>query len=137
MRPESKDRESDLVVAIRKAVSSMPDVRLMRNSQYHARLADGSFARVGLGEGSPDLVGSLTLNVYRQDWNYGDDGYGIIARSVGIEVKTPGGLGKHAAREARQLEWLEYHRRAGWLVGVVTSVQDALDLLEKGRRWEL
>lgn len=66
---------------------------------------------VGLGKGSPDLVGSV-------------DG-----RAIGLELKSPTGR-----VEPHQATWHEAARRRGAFVAVVRSGDEAVDAVSRCRR---
>lgn len=122
-RRTGPDTESDLMRRIRAALSGYPDVTLFRNNVGVLRDARGAFVRYGLAPGSADLIGSL--RVYAGV-------LGSLARSLAIEVKR---TGEKPTKE--QQSWMDAMRSQGWLVGVCTSVEDAVELIERGRRWDL
>lgn len=122
-RPVRSDLESDILARIRKAIAAMPDVRVFRNNVGVLKDATGRRVTYGLGVGSADLIGSVTVT---------RNGSPPFARAVAIEVKRPGE--KPSEEQAR---WLAMAREAGWIVGIATSPEEAIDLIERGRRWEI
>lgn len=117
--------ERDIQADIRAYLASQPDVTIFRNAQVYVTFDDGHKARTGLGNGSADLIGSLT---YETPWWP----IGIFARALGIEIKRPG----ERLRKEQRL-WHDEMRKRGWIVGVATSVVEATDIVERARRWEI
>ena len=103
----------------------MPDVRLFRNAQGKRQI-DGRWFKWGLGDGTSDLVGWLALQAPS----------GLkVARFLAIEVKVPGKENAHPERVEEQRRWLELVKRDGGVAGFVTSVEEAVLLVEEGRVW--
>jgi len=135
-RPEL---EGDLMRRIRSALSRERDVVILRNNVGALRDERGVKVTYGLGVGSADLVGSLAVHV-RGGFPAGPDAWswhdGLasrwIARSLAVEVKRPG-----EKPTPEQVAWQEAMRRAGWVVGICTSPEEALDLIRRARRWEV
>ena len=71
---------------------------------------DGKWVQAGLPPGSADLIGIASVG-----------GIGVF---VAIEVKLPG-----QKPRPDQVRFLQHVEDMGGIAGVVTSVQDALDLL--------
>lgn len=78
---------------------------------------------VGLGDGSPDLIGWRTIRITAE----------MVGKSVavftGIEVKVPG-----ENPRPDQLHWQKVLRAAGAICGVAHSPQEALQIM---RNWEI
>lgn len=104
--------ESRLQNEIRLAVSeSLRDVTLWRNhTGAFKNPKTGQWVRFGLCPGSADLVGIRLV--------------GGIGRFVAIEVKLPG-----EKPRADQVAFLDHVRQMGGIAGVVSSVEEALELL--------
>lgn len=103
-----RGRESSALHAIRAALAERPDVLIHRNNTG-VDLARG--VRYGLGVGSADLVGCVTVCG--------------VAVALHVEVKSPTG---RLSREQRlQAEAL---RARGAIAFVATSPEDALSNLE-------
>ena len=106
-------KETRLQNEIRLAISEkIPQCVMFRNSVGSFKTADGTWVTAGLPAGSSDLIGIIKKN-----------GRGIF---VALEVKTPG----NKARPDQQA-FLNVIRDLGGIAGVVTSVEEALDLLRK------
>lgn len=134
-KPPRKITENrDILPPIRRWLASQPDVKIFRNAQAFVQFDDGHKGRAGLGTGSADLIGSLTVQVprYRLDGTRLPGQLITIARAMGIEVKRPG-----QKLRKEQVAWADAMHRAGWIVGVATSVEDVKDIIEKARRWEI
>lgn len=113
--------ESDILNAVRERLAMMNDIIIYRNNVGVLKDSRGIPVRYGLSIGSCDLIGSLTVNI----------GGMRIARALAIEVKRPG-----QKPTAEQVAWMENAIRAGWVVGVVTSVTEAEALVETARvKW--
>ena len=132
-RPEL---EADLMKRTRAALSKEPDVVIFRNNVGALRDERGVKVTYGLGVGSADLVGSLTVMadglIERPDRTFGPVTRQRVARSLAIEVKRPG-----EKPTPEQVAWQEAMRRAGWVVAICTSPEEALDLIGRARRWEV
>ena len=114
--------ESQILHDVRAVLGLMPDVTLFRNNCGMLRDARGGVVRYGLAVGSADLIGSLTVHPRRFP----------VARSLALEVKRPGGK-----LSAEQAAWLDLVRSRGWIAECVWSVEDAVSVIERARRWEL
>lgn len=103
-------READIQTGIRRALGRVPGVVLMRNNVGLDVGRHGRPVRYGLGRGSPDLVGVLTLAGERP-----------VALAFAIEVKAARG------RPSRdQLLWHNQARERGMPVFVCRSENDAV-----------
>lgn len=80
-----------------------------RNNSGATKTESGGFVRFG-SPGSPDILGILSPG----------------GRLVALEVKTPKGK-----TSPLQESWLEEARALGALAGVVRSIDDAFQLMEK------
>lgn len=108
--------ETSLLVAIRAALAEMPGVALFRNNTGMLQDIRRRSIRYGLGIGSPDLVGWVTLN---EAWGT-DPLPPRYARFFALEVKREGQQLGPAQRE-----WLQRINRAGGYAQVVYSVEQA------------
>jgi len=109
--------ESDVVKDILAWAQYEPGLTLHRNvvSSRAAHLG----CPTGLGKGSPDLIGWLSVPVKS----------GKISIFVGIEVKRrKGGIVADG-----QSEWINRIRAAGGIAGVARSVEDAQRIITEGR----
>lgn len=111
---KAKKREESIVQAgIRRAIGAEKDFDLFRNNVGEALFGKARVA-YGLGTGTPDLVGMLSV------WG--------VAIWVAFEVKAPG--------EEPSLEQRRVHaawRARGVFVFVVHSVDEAVAMLEYAR----
>lgn len=115
-------READVLRDVLRAFDGAADVRLWRNSvgtteEWGAGPRGTVQARhitYGLGPGSPDVVGVLTVG-----------GVGVW---VGIEVKSPTGRVR-----PEQAAWLAAGAARGMVTGVARSVDDARAIIAAGR----
>lgn len=121
-KPKSTASEADIQSQVRAWLASQPDIVIFRNAQAYVTFLDGHKARVGLGDGSADLIGSLTIMV----------GDRKCARAIGIELKRPG-----QKMSEDQRAWHTAMRLRGWVVGVVTCVDEAKSLIEQARLWTI
>jgi len=99
---------------IRIALGSEPDLELMNNPQGVFAASANRYVRVGLGVGSPDLIGILAPH----------------GRVFALEVKKP------EARNRVSKEQKLCHQRwraLGAFVAVVTSVEEAKAALARAR----
>jgi hypothetical protein len=127
-RTVKKRTEATIQDEIRAAVAKMPDVTLYRNAVGKMNVA-GKWFTYGLGPGSADLVGWITVHptvTLR------------IARFLALEVKDPAQpLSRHAAHVADQEAWLAHVRSCGGVAGIVTSVEEAVSLIQEAREWRV
>jgi hypothetical protein len=114
--------EATIQDEVRRVLGTDPRVWLLRNNVgAHAETSPGGFqrwARYGLGDGSADLVGIVTM----------PDGLG---RFIALEVKSEAGKLTEA-----QASWLELVRRRGGFAAVVRSAADARAAVERALRGE-
>ena len=107
--------ETKIQQEIRLALGTDPNVRLFRNQV--GQLPDprtGRPVQFGLAKGSADLVGWKTVTITPE--MLGTE----IAQFVSLEVKTQKGRLSSA-----QKVWAAYVQRAGGLVGVCRSTEEA------------
>ena len=105
--------ETRLQNQIRLAIAEeFPTCRMFRNSVGSFKTSQGTWVTAGLPAGSSDLIGIIKKK-----------GVGVF---VALEVKTPG----NKARPDQQA-FLNVIRDLGGIAGVVTSVEEALELLKK------
>lgn len=114
--------------AIRERLGSQRDLVLWRNAQVHAEVWDENTANVrhvkgGLGEGSADLVGILTVRI---------DASRVLGRFFALEVKSVGARTAAARKESQEM-WAANIRRRGGFVATVESPEEALAALERAR----
>jgi hypothetical protein len=111
--------ETDLVGRIRKAVCAQPGAFVTRNNV-------GRFGAVqfGLGEGSADLVGCVTIRV--MGW--------AVARTFALEIKLPGRERANPERIAKQRAWLDALIKRGGYGEMVSSVDEALAAVKRARQ---
>lgn len=115
-------REAPVLRDILRAFDGDPTVRLWRNttgttqewSESSTGAAVARYITYGLGPGSPDIVGVLTVC-----------GLGIM---VGIEAKSATGR-----VEPEQAAWLAAGASRGIITGVARSVDDARAIIAAGR----
>ena len=116
-RSRSDQPESTVVREILEWARLEPGLTLHRNivSSRAAHLG----CATGLGKGSPDLIGWLSVPVKS----------GKISVFVGIEVKRETG----GVVTDEQNSWIKRIRIAGGIAGVARSVDDARDIITEGR----
>lgn len=116
-RSRSDRPENDIVREILEWARVEPGLTLHRNivSSRAAHLG----CAAGLGKGSPDLIGWLSVPVKS----------GKISVFVGIEVKRE----KGGVIADEQNGWIERIRRAGGIAGVARRVEDAQRIITEGR----
>ncbi len=120
--PRSNPEEA-IVRAALAAHGADPGVLLLRNvvKTVPNPWVPGAFLDFGLGEGTPDVVGSVVCPCP----TCGTPG----ARPLGLEFKAPTG---RAA--AHQIAVHEAWRSQGWLVELPRSVADVTAILDAARR---
>lgn len=120
--------ERDIQHQIREALGLEPDLCLWRNNSGVFDDGRGGKVRTGLGVGSADLVGILTVVVGDP---YCTATVQLIGRFIALEIKTARGR-----TTEEQEQWLKLVRRMGGFAAVVRSVQEAREALERARRGE-
>lgn len=131
VKPKPRELEADIMAEVRQALAALPDVTIARNNVGVATMGRAK-VRYGLGIGSADLIGSLTIEMYVPQGNTNAWMPIKIARALGVEVKRPG-----QKPDDDQKLWAEDRRRRGWIVGVVHNAAEAIELIERARRWEI
>lgn len=106
-KTEREVTETDIKDEIRKSLASCSEIRVFRNNVGMLRDEYGTRVRYGLGVGSADLVGSVTIARG-------------LAVPLAVEVKRPG---ERASSE--QLAWLIDKRHAGWIACIATCPKGA------------
>ena len=139
-RAEKRTTEATIQDKIRAALGKMPDVTMYRNQvgRYYcvdpgkakARGLDGFWVTTGLGPGTSDLVGLVTVPI--------DALYRAGVQKVGIfsalEVKKADAHGEHGEHETEQREWLEFVRgRGGAAPEFCTSASSAIEAVTRIR----
>ena len=128
MTAPKRQGEGSLSDAIRAALAYEPGLLLMRNSQAAMRKGSRVY-RGGLGNGSADLVGVLSLPIRGVEGSpYPPVPFGLF---VALEIKTAG----NAATE-EQAAWLASVRERGGFAAVVHSVAAARAAIVRARRGE-
>lgn len=120
-----RQREASNRDQIREAIIRLGYAAVWPNDQglatYYSETSD-YHVRYGMGEGSPDLVGMVTI-----------EGVGVF---LGIEVKNPGRDTTKPHRRKLQEQWRERIERMGGIHIRATSPEDALTQLdERVRSW--
>lgn len=106
-------KELLLMKAIRARLAIEPDIWVMRNEVGKMqRLSDGGIIAVGGGTGSPDLLGSVA---------------GVF---IWLEVKRPQ---DRARTSPEQKAWHTMARAKGMVGDVVTSLDEAMQVVQKAR----
>ena len=99
--------------------------KIWRNNNGCAKTERG-FVRYGLGNGSGDRIGALTMIVT-------PDMVGCkIAVAVSLEIKTQHGYTKPELRALQEI-WRADRVADGWIAGIVHSAGEAWDLIT---RWK-
>ena len=124
----ARQGEGALSDAIREALAYEPDLLLMRNSQAAMRKGSRVY-RGGLGNGSADLVGVLSLPMTGP--SLGPTGPVRFGLFVAIEVKMPG-----KSPEPHQVAWADSVRMRGGFACTVHSVAAARAAINRARRGE-
>ncbi len=120
----SKNLEATVQHAIRLSCGSQPGVVLYRNSQLKYKV-NGQWVVAGLGAGTPDLVGFVSVKITQAMVGQ------TFARAVGIEVKRPGGGVVSPKQELCNAMWAS-HGAVAIIVDNVEDVRIALDCARKG-----
>lgn len=119
-RKKREPTETEIVSAVRAKLNALPGVNFARNNVGGYYNASGRFVEHGLGEGSADLIGSVTVVVGKRPIT--------IARAVGLEFKKPGKVNTEL-----QDAWAMQRRSIGWHVETVTNLEEALAAVERAR----
>lgn len=121
-RKPRKRTETTTLTEIRSVLSRLPYVTIQRNNSGALKDETGRLVRYGLGEGSADLVGVVTVGL-------GSISGPIIPVGIAlaIEVKAPG-----KKPTAQQIAWLAHYKSRGAIVGVAESVEDAMRIIRDG-----
>ena len=126
-RKPARQGEGALSDAIRAALAHEPGLLLFRNSQAAMRKGSRVY-RGGLGNGSADLVGVLSLDVALVTNGGHMQSRMMLGRFVALEVKRPG---EQATEE--QAAWLASVRTRGGFASVVCSVDEARAAIVRAR----
>lgn len=125
-KPPPDPTETSLVIAIRKALAELPYVALFRNNTGVLKDVRHRPVRYGLGIGSPDLVGWVTMEDVFIPLSNAEAIAGVrplirpLSRFFALEVKREG-----QKPSPEQREWLQRINRAGGYAQVVYSVEQA------------
>ena len=98
--------ETDILQSIRLALGKRPDVLIFRNNNGKLQDKEGRWVTFGLGPGSADLIGFVTVSG--------------IAVFVAIEVKTRTGQ-----PTVEQINFINAVLKSGGRAGIARSVEDA------------
>lgn len=96
-------------------LASQADVWIRRNNTGRYQTEAGHWVQFGLGEGGPDLVGTLALPFFGR----------TIAQAFGIEVKSAKGRLRDSQRA-----WHAGAELMGWRVCTARSVAEASAFLD-------
>ncbi len=97
-RRAKKTKETPIVTAIETALNRIPGVWAFRNNVGALEDPHGRWVTFGLGTGSPDVVGYITID--------GPDGPAAgLPCGFGLEVKTPHARNAHPEIQAGQEAW--------------------------------
>jgi hypothetical protein len=125
-----RNETRDITHPIRAALNALTGVRVARNNSGSLPLPEGGMLRYGLGVGSADLVGIVSVVVRANSVEaYGDTQ--VIGRAFVLEVKWPG-----EKPTVDQVRWLKAVQRLGGFATVVHSVEEALAAVDRCRRGE-
>lgn len=139
-RPKRHAPELDIVEAARVALCAIPGVRVLPNRSLLAvpwamRLnPDAHPVPVGLGEGSADLVGIVSLEI---PWTPSD--ILKLGRVFVLEFKQPGARPRDAKQRQhweRQEAWLACVRSFGGYAAKVRTVGEAIACVQRCRDLE-
>lgn len=122
-RREKKIKETPLVKVIETTLNRTAGVWAMRNNVGALEDRHGRWVTFGLGTGSPDIVGVITLAGPRFP----------LAVAFGLEVKTPHARNAHPEVQAGQEAWRGLAVRRGMLCEKVTSEAEAVAAVEAFR----
>jgi hypothetical protein len=123
-KPRALHETPSLVHPIRAALNAMPGVRVFPNVQGFDSLRKFKY---GLGPGSADLVGLVTMAPDTHCMA------GPIARLIGIECKMPGRDKANPATVADQERWRKMVHELGGFACVVHSVTEAVEAVARCR----
>ena len=130
-KPPRKVTETDIVKQCLVAINRIPGVRATRNNVGAYRNERGDLHSYGLGEGSPDIVGIITIGgprsaIQTKVWNAIRE---PVAIAFGLEVKRPkldGGRDPTPAQRA----WAKVASSRGMFCGVTRSEADAVEMVQ-------
>jgi hypothetical protein len=127
-KPKPRRNETrEILVPVRARLNSILGVRVARNNVGVLEWAPGKKLRYGLGHGSADLVGIVTVSVWfvaGAIWTVSTFG-----RAFALEVKRPG-----VKPKPEQVAWLAAFRRLGGFAAVVHSVEEGIAAVERCRK---
>lgn len=134
-KPERPQLESGVLAKARAELSGLPHMLVARNNSGALKDATGRLVRYGLGDGSADLIGCVSVALYARIIHPFPDGSGYSIESrkvrvgvyVAIEMKRPG---KTATPEQRA--WLDLYASRGAITGVAHSAEEALQIVHDG-----
>jgi hypothetical protein len=122
--------ERDIQRAILQALIWVRDFECWRNNTGAFKDAHGQMVFFGLAKGSADIVGVLKIHL-SVETPQGPRPLSL-GRFVALEVKRPG-----EKPTADQVLWQAKVRDMGGFAAVVTTVEEALDAVERARRGDL
>lgn len=124
-RPALKGSETQLVKAIRQALSLERDLVLYRNNTGVLRDKTGRPVRYGLEVGSADLVGILRCQIR-------DSRPNVVGRFIALEAKRD----MSSEESEAQLAWTARVREMGGFCCTVRSVEEARAAIKRARAGE-
>lgn len=129
-KPARRNETQDLVHPIRLALNKLPGVRVVRNNTGMLEWAPEQTLRYGLGIGSADLVGIVTVRTCCDGCCIGTVSK-TLGRAFAVEVKWPD---EYPTPDQRR--WLASFRRFGGFACVVHSIEEATDAVTRCRTGE-
>jgi hypothetical protein len=115
-------RESSIQRDIRLHLGQKDDCQLRRNNVGAWQDGHGNWIEYGLGEGSSDLVGLVTLDMATPR----------LARVFCLEIKKPGGRTSKTRKEQQRL-FRDCINKAGGYAAEVSSVEEAEEAYQRAR----
>jgi hypothetical protein len=128
-RQTKREVEATIQDRVRQALGKMPDVSMYRNHVGTFEDKRGFWVKTGLGAGTSDLVGLVTVPIdalYRA-------GVTRVGVFTAIELKKPDAH-EHGQHEVEQRAWLSLVRGMGGAAPeFITSEAEALDAITRIR----
>lgn len=122
-RPVREETETDVVKQTIIAINRMQGVRCMRNNNGFLPSAAGGLVPLGLGKGSPDIVGIITIGGSKSASRRCGSKH-PFAFAFGVEMKKPiENGGRHASRTQRA--WATVAQTRGMFWALARSPDEA------------